>query len=75
MTGTFMIGARAPPSGMAHGYLVIEDKRVDVTTPELLTGSPSGGMVSTVQDLNTFYSALMQGKLLSPRHAEGDADA
>lgn len=66
MTGTFMIGTRTPPAGMAHGYLVIEDRRVDVTSPAVLTGSPSGGLVSTVQDLNTFYSALMQGKLLNP---------
>lgn len=66
MTGTFMSGARPSPSGMVHGYLVIEDKRVDVTNPEVLIGSPSGGMVSTVQDLNTFYSALLQGKLLKP---------
>ena len=48
------------------GYLVIEDRRVDVTNPEVVIGSPSGGMVSTVQDLNTFYSALLQGKLLKP---------
>ena len=59
MTGTFMIGARTPPSGIVHGYLVIEDQRVDVTLPrQFVTGSPSGGLVSTVQDLNTFYSAL-----------------
>ncbi|WP_104141127.1 serine hydrolase [Arthrobacter sp. ZGTC131] len=66
MTGTFMSGARAAPSGMVHGYLVIEDKTVDVTNPEVVIGSPSGGMVSTVQDLNSFYSALLQGKLLKP---------
>lgn len=66
MTGTYMIGARTVPEAMAHGYLVIEDQRVDVTAPAILIGSPSAGMVSTVQDMNTFYSALMQGKLLKP---------
>lgn len=66
MAGTFLSGADVEPPDMVHGYVVIEDQRVDVSYPEILKGSTSAGVVSTVQDMNTFYAALMQGKLLQP---------
>ncbi|MER5327177.1 serine hydrolase domain-containing protein, partial [Streptosporangium roseum] len=55
----------------AHGYYRYEDagqwKVVDVTrqNPSLLGGA--GDMISTTQDLHTFFSALNGGKLLPAR--------
>lgn len=66
LKGTSMTVAGPPPPNMAHGYLLIDAKQVDVTYPAYQIGSPSGGIVSTVSDLNTFYRALMQGELLKP---------
>ncbi|MFF2246558.1 serine hydrolase domain-containing protein [Arthrobacter sp. NPDC058130] len=49
-----------------HAYVIDGGERVDLTQPEAVVGSPAGGVISTTQDLNTFYRALLRGQLLSP---------
>src|SRR5918992_5432450 len=55
------------PRPFLHGY----SGRADVTAFNADRGSSSGGMVSTVGDLNPFSRALLSGRLLRP--AELDA--
>ena len=69
LSGTVVPGAwPGIPGPHAHGYYRYQDagqpKTVDVTrqNPSLLFGA--GDMISTTQDLHTFFSALMSGKLL-----------
>ncbi|MEU8383756.1 serine hydrolase domain-containing protein, partial [Streptosporangium sp. NPDC048865] len=69
MSGTVVPGAEAEiPGPHAHGYYRYEEagrwKVVDVTrqNPSLLAGT--GDMISTTEDLHTFVSALMGGRLL-----------
>lgn len=56
----------APPETVVHGYVTLEGHRVDVTSPAWLEELPSSGAVSTVEEVNRFYSALLQGRLLEP---------
>ncbi|MCI9870523.1 serine hydrolase domain-containing protein [Arthrobacter humicola] len=53
-----------------HAYIIDGGERVDVTQPEIFVGSPAGGVISTTQDINTFYRALLRGQLLSPAMLE-----
>jgi D-alanyl-D-alanine carboxypeptidase len=55
-----------PPPTMVHGYIMVDGRRLDVTQPAWLSELAPGGVVSTVEEVNTFYAALLQGKLLSP---------
>lgn len=52
------------PADMIHGYITINARRVDVTRPEWLSELAPGGAVSTVSEVNAFYAALLQGKLV-----------
>ncbi|MFD7322039.1 serine hydrolase domain-containing protein [Streptomyces sp. NPDC059875] len=56
------------PGPHAHGYYRYQDagewKVVDVTRQNLSLLSAAGDMISTTEDLHTFFSALMGGKLL-----------
>lgn len=52
------------PSAMVHGYITVNLQRLDVTQPAWLSELASGGAVSTVSEVNAFYAALLQGKLL-----------
>jgi D-alanyl-D-alanine carboxypeptidase len=52
------------PSTMVHGYITMNARRVDVTRAEFLSELAPGGAVSTVSEVNAFYAALLQGKLL-----------
>ncbi|MFJ2865647.1 serine hydrolase domain-containing protein [Kitasatospora sp. NPDC087314] len=69
LTGTVLPGASPEiPRPHAHGYYGFEDdgrwKVIDTTrfTPSWI--SAAGDMISTSQDLHTFFSALMSGRLL-----------
>lgn len=66
LTGTGLMAPGPAPESMIHGYITIDGEQVDVTYPGELIGDPAGGVVSTVGDLNTFYSALLGGRLLKP---------
>jgi D-alanyl-D-alanine carboxypeptidase len=47
-----------------HGYLTAEEKRVDVTDFDTSWAGAAGAMVSTGADLNRFFTALIDGKLV-----------
>ncbi|MET3175085.1 UNVERIFIED_ORG: D-alanyl-D-alanine carboxypeptidase [Arthrobacter sp. UYCu721] len=55
-----------PLAQVLHGYITIAGERQDVTYMGGLIGNAAGGLVATVGDLNTFYAALMGGRLLKP---------
>ena len=55
-----------PPARMVHGYVVIEGTRRDASMPAWQSEAPSSGAVSTVEEVNTFYAALLRGRLLPP---------
>ncbi|MEU7860701.1 serine hydrolase domain-containing protein [Nonomuraea sp. NPDC049141] len=52
------------PEPYAHAYYRYQDKTVDVTRQNPSWISTGGDMISTTQDLHTFISALLSGKLL-----------
>lgn len=64
--GTLLTGTGDVPKNMVHGYVLIDGERVDATHAGVQSGSASGGMISTVQDVSEFYAALMDGKLVGP---------
>ena len=53
------------PATMVHGYITINGERLDVTRPAWLSELAAGGAVSTVSEVNAFYAALLQGRLVS----------
>jgi D-alanyl-D-alanine carboxypeptidase len=59
------LAAGPPPPTMLHGYVVVDGSRLDVTMPAWLTELAPGGAVSTVEEINRFYHALLQGRLLA----------
>ncbi|MDI2035680.1 serine hydrolase domain-containing protein [Paenarthrobacter nitroguajacolicus] len=50
-----------------HGYIADDAVEVDVTQAEGLVGSPASGIVSTTEDINDFYRALLGGRLVSAK--------
>jgi len=66
LSGTSMTEPGPIPERMVHGYITVFGERIDAAGSELAVGSPGGGLISTVADLNTFFSALLQGRLLPP---------
>ncbi|UYY81036.1 beta-lactamase family protein [Arthrobacter sp. YA7-1] len=50
---------------MIQSYEFIDGERINASQPEYLIASPAEGVISTVGDINTFYAALMQGRLLT----------
>lgn len=66
LTGTSMTATGPPPSSMVHGYIRLGRNELDVTYPAAQIDNAAGGMVSSVSDVNTFYRALLQDRLLRP---------
>ncbi|MFD4910946.1 serine hydrolase domain-containing protein [Kitasatospora purpeofusca] len=69
MTGTVAPGASPEiPEPHNHGYYRYEDagqqRTIDVTRQNPSWVGAGGDMISTTQDLHTYFSALMGGKLL-----------
>jgi D-alanyl-D-alanine carboxypeptidase len=64
LTGTALSEPGPPPPDTVHGHVTVFGDRWDVTSIEMLVGSPDGGLISTVGDMNSFYAALLQGRLL-----------
>jgi D-alanyl-D-alanine carboxypeptidase len=54
------------PEPHAHGYLMVVGKPVDITAYNASHAWAAGGIVSTANDLNLFYAALLTGVLLEP---------
>jgi D-alanyl-D-alanine carboxypeptidase len=66
LRATSMIGGGPAPANLVHGYTLVDGGPVDVAYSAMQNGSASGGMVSTVEDVNAFLAALLRGELLSP---------
>lgn len=66
LAGTKMTADGPAPATMVHGYIALDSKQLDVTYPAAQIDNAAGGMVSSVADVNTFYRALMQNRLLKP---------
>ncbi|QIW21844.1 serine hydrolase domain-containing protein [Bacillus thuringiensis] len=54
------------PKKNARGYLKTGDKLVDITLFNPSFANASGEMISTGEDMTTFFRALLGGKLLTP---------
>lgn len=71
LSGTVVPDGPEVPGPYAHAYYRYEDggeqKTVDVTRQNPSWISSGGDMISTIQDLHTFISALLGGKLLPAR--------
>lgn len=65
LQATRLPDGKPAPGTMVHGYIMVDGKRLDVTQPAWLSELAPGGVVSTVGEVNTFYAALLQGKLLA----------
>jgi D-alanyl-D-alanine carboxypeptidase len=50
---------------LLHGYITLQGQRLDITDNADSVDSAAAGATSTVADVNTFFSALFQGKLTS----------
>ena len=64
LTATRLTGTGPAPPTLVHGYVTASGGRLDVGYPAFHAGDPAGGLVSSVGDLNTFYAALLQGRLV-----------
>ncbi|MDR6506107.1 serine hydrolase [Arthrobacter oryzae] len=79
LDGTRMTADGPVPEDMVHGYARIDGEAVDATYAAVHIGSAATGLVSTVSDLNAFFDALLDGRLVrrervaemqGPVHAE-----
>lgn len=66
LRSTSMVGDGPAPAHLVHGYALVDGGLADVAYAALHRGSASGAIISSVEDMNTFYAALLRGKLLSP---------
>lgn len=66
MKNTLMTGAGTPPATMLHGHVEVDGEPLDSAYLGAMIDNPAGGVVSTLGDVNTFYAALMEGRLLKP---------
>lgn len=57
---------RGPHPGMYESFFGYIDPPRDYSTYDMSWASTAGALVSTTQDLNTFYRKLLGGRLLSP---------
>ncbi|MBF6328114.1 serine hydrolase domain-containing protein [Nocardia transvalensis] len=63
MPGPGELGIREP---YLHGYAAIDGVRTDVSRVEPSVPWAAGALVSTGADLNRFYAALVDGKVVAP---------
>jgi D-alanyl-D-alanine carboxypeptidase len=65
---TLMTGEDPGPRQMIHGYTRTESGELeDNALSPFHKGSPDTGLISTVPELNRFFAALQNGKLLTPQ--------
>jgi D-alanyl-D-alanine carboxypeptidase len=68
LTGTFYVHPDTKiPGRHAHGYLTPDDVKaalVDATDQTASWAQSAGALISSTRDLNTFFSALLGGRLL-----------
>lgn len=53
------------PEDMVHGYTRLDAGPADTTYAALHAGAADTGLISTVGDLNTFFGALLAGRLIN----------
>lgn len=68
LTETYFSQAGVIPTGISRAYLDRYDQGtlIDVTETAAIRGSMAGGIVSTTNDLATFFQALLNGNFLGP---------
>ncbi|MFI1292266.1 serine hydrolase domain-containing protein [Streptomyces sp. NPDC020792] len=70
LSGTFYVHPSMKiPGRYAHGYLTPDEARsplVDATEQTMSWAQSAGALISSTRDLNTFFSALLGGRLLPP---------
>lgn len=64
MGSTLLATAGQPPEPMLHGYVIEDGNRRDFTRVDALAGSADAGVISTVEDLSKFMTALTMGRLI-----------
>lgn len=57
----------ALPTPHGRAYSLVGERRVDATSLDPSRAGAAGEMVTTLGDLNRFFSALLSGRLLAPR--------
>lgn len=73
---TWLPGASTRVKGLhPHAYVAVGKKPVDVTTLNPTMAGAAGSIISTTADLNTFFRALLGGKLLPPAQLKAMTDA
>jgi D-alanyl-D-alanine carboxypeptidase len=65
LTGTRLTDDGPAPDDMVHGYTLIDAEPADAAFAALHVGAADTGLVSTVGDLNTFFGALLDGRLVT----------
>ncbi|MFE1171970.1 serine hydrolase domain-containing protein [Streptomyces sp. NPDC058773] len=63
------------PDPHGRAYTRVGDRRVDATSLDPSRAGPAGEMVTTLGDLNRFFSALLGGRFLAPRQMAELRDA
>ncbi|MCX2747840.1 serine hydrolase [Arthrobacter sp. MI7-26] len=66
LSRTTLAGPDRSEPTLIHSYSLLDGERLDVTEPELELGSAGAGVISSVGEVNSFYAALMRGRLLGP---------
>jgi D-alanyl-D-alanine carboxypeptidase len=63
---TMVLDGDPLPDTLIHGYALVGNQTVDVTRSSQQGGPVSEGVIASVADINAFYAALLEGRLLLP---------
>ncbi|WP_309138425.1 serine hydrolase domain-containing protein [Paenarthrobacter sp. CM16] len=63
---SLLVPGSTAPDDLVHGYIQVAGETVDVTFPSAPSGVAPGGLVSSIEDISTFYEALLTGRLVEP---------
>ncbi|MEU9332958.1 serine hydrolase domain-containing protein [Streptomyces sp. NPDC048290] len=69
LTGTSVPGSKThmPKTPHAHSYVIPPGHHpTDITSQNVTVSGAAGSLITTAQDLNRFYAALAEGRLLRP---------
>lgn len=64
MTSALVASPGQPPEPMLHAYALSAGTRLDFTRVDVFAGSGDAGIISTLEDVSTFFRALAAGLLL-----------
>ncbi|ASN50876.1 serine hydrolase [Sinomonas sp. R1AF57] len=65
LSKTSMGRADVHAADLLHGYVTLRGERIDLSDNTFSAGMPYNGAVSSMADVNTFFGALFQGRLVS----------